>query len=344
MRTPMSGHRFTARRWIDRGRWTGLLGLCLAAAGAAQAQGSVTVSGKLELSLDHLRIRTPGGGSRTVNGVSSDSSRLIFEGSEDLGGGWKAVFKLDSGFSADTGALGFGGAAFGREAMVGLAGPLGELRMGRNYIPMDDMTGGLDPFYFQGIGASWPMNLFAPRINNSVKYISPRLHGLQFRALASAGEGAVGGAYRGFGASYAHADFDVHAAYTVQKGAVGGADRKEAMVGGDYKFGGPRLTGFYIRREDPGQPVRSSALVGTNWPIGQGEIRASYQVEKQASARAQRLALQYQHNLSRRTALFAGVARLQNNAGFSETLNPAFPRLAPGEDVTGTQLGIRHSF
>jgi predicted porin len=326
-------------------RWKSAGCLALAVAAPAHAQSGVKISGKLEASVDHVRVTSPNGSSRTLKGLSSDSSRLIFEGTEDLGDGLRAIFKLDSGFNVDSGTIGFGGTFFGREAMVGLAGRFGELRMGRNYIPMDDMTGGLDPFYFQGIGASWPMNMFAPRINNSLKYLSPRVQGFQVRALVSGGEGPPGAAYRGFGASYAHPVFDVHAAYTIHKGAIGGADRKEAMVGGDYKFGGGRLTGFYIRRDDPGLPSRSSALVGTNWPIGGlGEIRASYQWERQASARAQRMAVQYLYALSKRTSLFAGLARLQNNAGFSETLNPSLPVLAKGEDVTGTQLGIRHAF
>ncbi|WP_159912822.1 porin [Pantoea sp. 18069] len=311
---------------------------------AALAQGSVTISGKVEASVDYLRIASPTGASRTHTGLSSDSSRLIFEGVEDLGGGWSAKFKLDHGFNVDTGATGFGGAFFGREAMVGLATPYGEFRLGRNYIPMDDLTAPLDPFYFSGIGAAWPMAIFTPRINNSAKYISPRMGGFQARALASASEGVAGAQYIGLGASYSDQRVDVHAAYTRQKNALPAGDRKEFMLGGDYKFGGPRLTGFYIQRDDPGQPRRSTALVGTNWPVGSGEVRASYLLERQGSARASRAVLQYMHFLSKRTSVFAGIARLNNNAGFSETLNPALPVLTRGEDVTGTQFGIRHTF
>ncbi|GAB2491236.1 hypothetical protein GCM10027082_47970 [Comamonas humi] len=314
------------------------------AASGAQAQSSITISGKVEASIDYLRISSPSGASRTLTGLSSDSSRLIFEGVEDLGGGWAAKFKLDHGFNVDTGTTGFGGTFFGREAMVGLATPYGEVRLGRNYIPMDDLTAPLDPFYFAGIGAAWPMAIFTPRINNSVKYISPRMGGFQARALASASEGVAGMQYMGLGASYSDKSFDMHAAYTTQKSAVPTGDRREFMVGGDYKFGGPRLTGFYIQRNDPGQPKRNTALVGTNWPIGLGEIRASYLLERQGDARASRVVIQYMHFLSKRTSVFAGIARLNNSSGFSETLNPALPALAKGEDITGTQFGIRHTF
>lgn len=308
------------------------------------AQSSVTISGKIEASLDHLSIKSAAGSKRTVRSVSSDSSRLIFEGTEDLGGGLRAKFKLDQGFSADTGALGFGGVAFGREAFVGLAGRFGELRLGRNYIPMDDLAAPLDPFYFTGVGAAWPMTFFTPRINNSIKYISPKINGLQLRGLLSPSEGVTGASFNGLGASYSNARFDAHLAYTLQKDGAPTGDRKELLLGGAIKFDGPRLTAMYVQRDDPGAPKRSTALVGVNVPLGLGEVRASYILERQAAAKARKLSVQYVHSLSKRTAVYTGIARLDNNAGFAETINPALPRLANGEDVTAFQVGIRHSF
>ena len=47
------------------------------------------------------------------------NSRFGFKGSEDLGGGLKAIFQLGNGFNESTGALGNGGRMFGRQAFVG---------------------------------------------------------------------------------------------------------------------------------------------------------------------------------------------------------------------------------
>lgn len=54
-------------------------------------------------------------------------------GSEDVGGGLKAIFRLEGGFNVDNGMLGQGGAEFGRKAYVGLASPVGTVTLGRQY-------------------------------------------------------------------------------------------------------------------------------------------------------------------------------------------------------------------
>jgi len=53
--------------------------------------------------------------------------------SEDLGGGLRAVYQLENGFSVDDGTLGQGGRIFGRWAWAGLAGSWGEVRLGRQW-------------------------------------------------------------------------------------------------------------------------------------------------------------------------------------------------------------------
>jgi predicted porin len=60
-------------------------------------------------------------------------SRWGLRGSEDLGGGLRAVFTLESGFGPDTGASGQGGRLFGRQALVGLSGGWGTVSLGRQY-------------------------------------------------------------------------------------------------------------------------------------------------------------------------------------------------------------------
>ncbi|MFP3617304.1 porin, partial [Paraburkholderia sp. SIMBA_050] len=51
----------------------------------------------------------------------AQGSRWGLRGTEDLGGGLKAIFVLENGFSVGTGAAGQGGAMFGRQAYVGLS-------------------------------------------------------------------------------------------------------------------------------------------------------------------------------------------------------------------------------
>ena len=58
-------------------------------------------------------------------------SRLGVRGSEALGNGWRARVVLEQGINLDTGTLSQGGRGWGRQATIGLSGPLGSLDLGR---------------------------------------------------------------------------------------------------------------------------------------------------------------------------------------------------------------------
>ncbi|RKE39018.1 putative porin [Paraburkholderia sp. BL23I1N1] len=109
--------------------------LLCAAAGTAHAQSSVTLYGLLDTGVEFLThanakgdrvVRMP-----AITGVYP--SRWGLKGAEDLGGGLKATFVLESGFGVDNGSSLQGGRLFGRQAWVGLAGRYGTLSFGRQY-------------------------------------------------------------------------------------------------------------------------------------------------------------------------------------------------------------------
>src|SRR4051812_1346092 len=74
--------------------------LLCAVAAPAFAQSSVTIYGRLNESVENQKAGTGSSVWRLVN----DSSRIGFKGTEDLGGGLKAGFQIEHGFSPDTGA------------------------------------------------------------------------------------------------------------------------------------------------------------------------------------------------------------------------------------------------
>jgi predicted porin len=119
----------------------------LAAAGAAHAQSSVQVYGLLDLGVDVASDAKPGGG--TLSRVSSggmNTSRWGIRGSEDLGGGMKAVYQLEGGILMDTGAS--DGALFRRQATVGLEGSFGRILLGRSFTSVYDTVIRFDPMGF----------------------------------------------------------------------------------------------------------------------------------------------------------------------------------------------------
>jgi predicted porin len=80
------------------------------------------------------------------------SSRIGFNGTEDLGGGLKANFHFEGGMAPDVGTS--AGFTFTRKSVIGVSGNFGEVRLGRDYTPMFTVYGIADPFGTNGVGSS----------------------------------------------------------------------------------------------------------------------------------------------------------------------------------------------
>src|SRR6185312_3429968 len=79
------------------------LAVLTAITGAASAQSSVTLYGKVDLGLVLDSGNNAGKSVRVSSGVTG-GSRIGFKGVEDLGGGMKAAFQLETGYCADSNA------------------------------------------------------------------------------------------------------------------------------------------------------------------------------------------------------------------------------------------------
>lgn len=182
------------------------LGALATAAGVAVAQSTETVSGVVDLAARHTRNST-GSISSLASGANS-TSRLVFSGTEDLGGGDLAGFWLEGLMQADTGVAGTGPQFWDRRATVSLIGPFGEVRMGRDWtrVYMGFVFG--DPFVNVGVdSASNFLNAsvattyqrafgsaLSPttlsRSSNAIEYfLLARLGRLYGQAMVAAGEG-----------------------------------------------------------------------------------------------------------------------------------------------------------
>ncbi|MDM0069583.1 porin [Variovorax sp. J31P207] len=194
------------------------------------------------------------------------------------------------------------------------------------------------------------------------------------------------GRYIGGRVGYANGPLDVALAYgesTVGSNFYAGTtDSLDTWnLGASYDFGVVKLFGEYsnakLKRDastvfvptaaDPfgfRQPSADGWLLGATVPVGPGLIRMSYSAVNYKNTgtyidqvlgfrpdpKADKFALGYVHNLSKRTALYATVARVNNKEGSDLTLGgPAFVTTAAGATMTpktstGYDLGIRHSF
>ncbi|KWK00206.1 porin [Burkholderia ubonensis] len=209
-----------------------------ATASAAHAQSSVTLYGLIDAGISFANhSKTATGNDRLFkydDGVAQ-GSRWGLRGTEDLGGGLKAIFVLENGFNSGTGALGQGGAIFGRQAYVGLStAQYGTVTFGRQYSFSTDILGANYSTGGNTVAGNYAYHvndvdqLTSSRINNAVKFQSANYAGFTFGALygfsnstdfaGSAGTGtpATGGSSRAysFGLNYANGPFSLGAAYT----------------------------------------------------------------------------------------------------------------------------------
>jgi len=199
---------------------------------SAFAQSSVTLYGIIDAGFNYdnnVQTSRTGAGLKGASQYSFQDgatggirgSRWGLRGVEDLGGGLKALFTMENGFSINNGTLAQGGAEFGRQLFVGLQDNYGSITLGRQY---DSLVDYLQPFLS---GASWAGYLGAHagdidnelnthRINNSIKFASATYSGFRFGGLYSLG-GVPGSVGRdqvwSLGAGYSNGPVALGAAY-----------------------------------------------------------------------------------------------------------------------------------
>ena len=211
-------------------------------AGVAHAQSSVTLYGVIDAGVNYIsNVKNSNGTTGSSHQVSygdgvAQGSRWGLRGTEDLGGGLKAIFVLENGFNSGNGTAGQGGAMFGRQAFVGLTqSNIGSLTFGRQYSLNTDILGSQYSTGGNTVSGNWAYHfndidqLTSSRINNAVKFQSVNFAGFTFGALygfsnstSFAGAPATGttanpiaGSSRAysFGANYGYGPFSIGAAY-----------------------------------------------------------------------------------------------------------------------------------
>ncbi|MGV2293509.1 porin [Trinickia sp. YCB016] len=236
-------------------------------AATAHAQSSVTLYGLIDAGIVYTNNQ---GGSSAWQEQSSMLSNEVWglRGSEDLGGGMSAIFRLENGFNLQNGQTTYSHTMFGRQAYVGLqSDKFGTLTLGRQYDAVVDELGAISlanngdgnnlaahPFDNDNIDDSF-------YINNSAKYVSPTYNGLQAEAqygFSNAAGGFSNNRAYSVGATYSNGPINLAAAYLqlnngglTSSGALTSNDfvsfpaaRQRVMgAGGNYTYG-PAVVGL----------------------------------------------------------------------------------------------------
>lgn len=225
------------------------LGACtmVGASSAAFAQSSVTMYGIVDAGVTW--VSNAGGQKATLldTGIMQ-ANRLGFRGTEDLGGGLKAIFTLETGYNLGTGVLGQGGLIFGRQGWVGLSDTrFGSVRLGRQLDFMYDPLGTYNtPTLSAGGYSNNPLDndrMGGQRVNNAIKYLSPGFAGFTLGAMY--GFSNLPGQFNGtgrtysFSVNYSNGPLNLATAYsdisgqTIDISPIVGSS-KPVLLGGDF--------------------------------------------------------------------------------------------------------------
>ncbi|MCB2027196.1 MAG: porin [Rhodoferax sp.] len=333
----------------------------LAAFGAASAQSSVTLYGRIDASIGNQKTTTGGvtvaDPGALISSGAHTGSRWGLKGSEDLGGGLKAIFQLEQGFNIDDGTAS-SARQFHRGAWVGLDGGFGSLKVGRQYDITHTMYGKYDPFGYSGfsaMGYSFKVGCgtggsgnCVGRQDNTVMYTSPSMGGFSIAAMWAPGEdktaAASAGKVYGFMANYSNGPIAAGLGWQSNKANAVGANqaRTDTNFGASYDFG---MAKAYLQLENGknkntvGTGKDSGYGLGVVVPFGAASLTAGYAAEKQKVAGtkvsdAKAFSLLGKYDLSKRTYVYAAYRRGETDpAGANNTTK-----------VTKYGLGLVHNF
>lgn len=339
----------------------------------AHAQSSVTLYGLVDGSLLFLSKteNTSGGNGGKLIGFTDSGqvpSQFGLKGTEDLGGGLSAEFRLESGIDiANGGYNNSNGNFFGRQAYVGLTGGFGEVKAGLQFSPFFSTLFELDPVGFSNFGSS--LAIYANNIattgafnSNVISYTSPLIAGLRgsvmFALGGETGNFAAGRQYS-VSLSYQSGGLTVDAAFydgnpggavvTVPSSTIGFEGR---MIGASYAIGNLTAKASFTNYKVMGTGMNNNVygggldyaltpvvdLNGGVWYVSNRNDTSSHSLMGSLGA---------SYFLSKATTLYAQVGVVDNHG--SENLGLAVgdaptSLYAPAGTTVGATIGLRHAF
>lgn len=298
--------------------------LVCASAAPLTSLAQTTVYGRVDVGIDRTETSA-----NTLSALRDNASRLGFRGAENLGGGLQAVFGVEFGFAADTGAL---GSPMLRNSFVGFTDGFGAFAIGRldsanpTGSPIYSLITRHTEFVIHDAGATaigTAVLNARNRESNAIGYSSPDISGVVFRARYYLnGEGLP--------EPIDVRQLDISASYGEGKGPFGiglgyGRDDRNAghplntfkdkwMLVGSYNFDVVRVWAIVGRDNYQSGPAsRSGAdirLIGASVPVGSGgsKVIANFMtrdVQTDPNGVLEKSQIGYAHVLSKRSMVFA---------------------------------------
>ncbi|WAC73274.1 porin [Roseateles sp. SL47] len=330
-------------------------------AGAAAAQSSVTLFGVIDVAARYTKAN--GQNVKQLTNDGSSSSRFGVRGIEDLGGGLKAGFWLESALSSDTGTAGDTSTTnkfWNRRASVSLMGDFGEVRLGRGKTSTRLVVDDFDVYSTTGLGdVTRVYNTLGSgtqtinRADNLAQYFLPGGLGGAYGSFdVAAGEGAVGAKSYGGRLGWKDSAINVAAGYQSTEG-VATAKFKQLSLGGSYDFGMAKVSGLWTQ-------LKFNSLKQNIYTIGAvvpvttaGSVLAQFSdaetnnaadASNTAAGDAKFYTIGYLHNLSKRTSVYTTASLIDNSGRANFRVQSNAVAAARGGKSGGFDVGIKHSF
>jgi predicted porin len=331
------------------------------ASSTAFAQSSVTLYGVVDSAILYQTNPVSGSGSKfSLSGGGENSSRFGFIGNEDLGGGYKAFFRLESGILTNNGNYTMT-ALFGRMALVGLETPYGKISAGRQLTPyyLDAVIKGdaMEAGYLNYIGTVF--NLYS-RTSNSILYSSPTFYGLRLDAMYgfsnTAGDFVSGSSYN---AALDYTNGPLHAAVAAYRlyNVTGNTVDHSEVISASYDTGPVIVYGALTSIRSGLNGIPGVTKQDTN--VNAYSISAKYNVNAfnnvkvgvhfatderkgpNTGGNALVLGAAYTHILSKRTNVYAIVGHIFNHGSMQYS---TIDSTSAAYGQTAVEIGMDHKF
>jgi len=336
----------------------------LAASGAAMAQSSVTLYGIADVWVGNVSVDdgTTDTSTTLMHSGGVSTSRWGMKGSEDLGGGLKANFQLESAVSMDTGAS----TGFDRQAWVGFSGNFGDVRFGRVSSPFDNVQAAstalwdsdLSPVNNPGGGVFRTASGYTSKPTNTIYYKTPSFSGFGGEVSYSLDEDNEDGVFQpteiaitSLSLTYAAGPFAAQFAYQEEdRNTVADDDFTFMRLGASYNFGMATAKATYGRAENATGTVSGAThtadaktdewQIGVDVPMSSAlTLSAAYAVSTDEAIGAipeverSGFGLGAAYSLSKRTTVYGGLKMAtQEQTGKNDI------------ETTVYAVGVKHTF
>lgn len=305
----------------------------LVASVAAQAQ-TVNVYGNVDVSVgsfeDNLTNRIT-----EVRSGQLTGSFIGFKGQEDLGGGLKAFFKLESTIGVDTGSAQSN--FWGRTSELGLTGAYGTITGGNSVSLAGRAYDAQSPFSvfgnMNGVASTVAAHggNFGAVQTNSLTYTSQTYSG--FAGAAQFGTGTEAPSTdKIYALQGTYTSGPLAAGLTVTNNDL--ADQNLVQLGGSYDFGSVKAFGQIGRAKLAADDDLNYFELGASVPVAANcKVLAAWTYGKSDGYKTNELSVAYDHTLSKRTGAYAGLVYQTEKVGSADS-----------DSGVSLAVGLRHAF